>query len=92
MCDVCAFPPDLASVDVLARLQVTAKRRGCSIHVRGASPELRALLQFCGLADTLALDVLGVEPGRQAPQREQRLGLEEELEVDDPPIRDLEDL
>jgi hypothetical protein len=47
--------PDLALVDALARWQVLARRAGCSIHVRGASPELRALVDLAGLP----VEVLG---------------------------------
>ena len=41
--------PDLAVVDDLARLALSAKRLGCTIRVRDACPELRAVLRLAGL-------------------------------------------
>jgi hypothetical protein len=40
---------DLALVDQLARWQLCARRRGCSLVVRGASPALVELVDLCGL-------------------------------------------
>jgi anti-anti-sigma regulatory factor len=71
--------PDLAMVDVLARLQLAARRRGLQLRLRRAPPELRELIQLVGLTD-----VLGVEPCRQAEEREERLGVEEERDLGDP--------
>jgi len=48
--------PDLALVDGLARLQLSALRIGCSVRLRGACPELRGLLDLVGLDDLLADD------------------------------------
>ena len=70
-----ALESDLASVGVLARLQL----RG--LRFRGTSRELRELIAFCGLEDALR-----VEPGREAEKREERLGVEEERELHDPPL------
>lgn len=47
-------PADLAAVDALARLRLTARRRGCRLHLRSATPELLALLALVGLAETPA--------------------------------------
>ena len=79
VCDVGALAPDGVAVDVLARLQLAARRLGLEIRLRHASRELQQLLAFVGLDD-----VLRVEPGGQAEQREQRVGVEEERELDDP--------
>ena len=46
-------PPDLAVVDELARLQLAARREGCSISLRRACPELVALLALAGLSDVI---------------------------------------
>jgi hypothetical protein len=71
----------LGLVDSLARVQLAAKRTGCTIRgVYGAPAGLRDLVAFCGLAD-----VLVVEPGGEAVEREERLGVEEERALDDPP-------
>ncbi|GGU36136.1 STAS domain-containing protein [Streptomyces lavendofoliae] len=54
VCDIGAVRrPDLATVDALARLRLTARRLGHRMAVRGAGPELRALLELAGLADQL---------------------------------------
>jgi anti-anti-sigma regulatory factor len=81
VCDLSSLAPDAATIDALARLQLTAKRLGCECRLRHASTELRDLLVFAGLAD-----VLRVEPGREAEQREERLGVEEERQLDDPAL------
>ena len=79
VCDVGALAADAVAVDALARLQLTARRLGLEIRLRDASIELQELLAFVGLRD-----VLRVEAGGQAEQREQRVGVEEERELDDP--------
>lgn len=51
--------PDLALVDSLARLQLAARRLGCSIQVHDACPELAGLLDLAGLAEVLGLGKVG---------------------------------
>lgn len=85
VCDVDAVAhPDAATIDALARLQLTAKRLGRRFELRGADAELRALLTLAGLRDILppwygsVLDLrLQPEQGKQA------LGVEEGVEPDD---------
>jgi hypothetical protein len=79
-CDVSALAPDAAAIDALARLRLTVRRLGRELRLSRASCELEELLAFAGLAD-----VLLVEAGGQAEQREQRVGVEKERELDDPP-------
>ena len=82
VCDVAGLThPDAGTIEALARLQLTARRLGCRIHLRDPSPELRGLLDLVGLAD-----VLRVEAGRQPEEREQPLGVEERVEMGDPPV------
>jgi anti-anti-sigma regulatory factor len=81
VCDVRALSPDAAAVDALARLQLAARRIGLEIRLRHASSELQGLIVCCGLDD-----VLRVEAGGQAEEREERLGAEEERELDDPAV------
>jgi hypothetical protein len=71
----------LVTLDVLARLALEAKRQGCSVSVHPASDELRDLIELAGLTETL-----GVEPRRQAEEREERVGVQEERQLDDPPV------
>jgi anti-anti-sigma regulatory factor len=78
--DVSAFAPDAVTVDALARLQLAARRAGRRLQLRDASDDLRKLIAFVGLDD-----VLRVESGREAEERKERLGVEEERELDDPP-------
>ena len=81
VCDVSSLAADAATVDALARLQLTARRCGHELALARVSEELDKLLAFAGLAA-----VLRVEPEREAEEREQRLGVEEERELDDPPV------
>jgi len=53
LCDVSSVGPDAVSVDVLARVQLAARRRGCQARLRGASNELLELLAFIALCDVL---------------------------------------
>jgi ABC-type transporter Mla MlaB component len=53
LCDVAGVEPDALTVDALARLQLGARRTGCTVRLRNASPELLELVDFMGLADVL---------------------------------------
>jgi ABC-type transporter Mla MlaB component len=53
ICDVREVRADAATVDVLARLQLVARRAGCRMRLRNASADLLALVEFMGLADVL---------------------------------------
>jgi len=85
-CDVSALAPNAATIDVLAGLQLAARRLGLQLRLHGASAELQELVAFFGLCDALRVerDALRVEVERQAEEREQGLGVEEERELDDP--------
>lgn len=74
-CDVTGVSADAATVQALARLQLAMRRQGGQVVLRGASVELRRLIDFMGLADVLPVeagpsgepdpsDVLPIEPGR----------------------------
>lgn len=52
-CDVDGVEPDAVTVDALARLQLAARRHGCCVRLRGASAELRGLVEFMGLTAVL---------------------------------------
>ncbi|MBA3298911.1 MAG: STAS domain-containing protein [Thermoleophilaceae bacterium] len=70
---------DLALVDALARMQLTARGRTCLLRLRGVSEELRELIELVGLADVLIL-----EPRREAELGKQ-LGVEKVVQPGDPP-------
>ncbi|MFI1162401.1 STAS domain-containing protein [Streptomyces sp. NPDC020801] len=78
VCDVGGLgPPGLGSVDLLARLQLTARRVGGRIRLRDPDPGLHALLALVGLT----LDTEG-----QPEQREPALGVQEAVEPGDPAV------
>lgn len=99
VCDVAGLVrPDAVAVEALARLQLTARRLGRRIRLRGASPQLLDLLTLVGLRGVLPLcpeprgsdprssaNPLSGQPGRQVEQREQPFVVEEEVEPGDPP-------
>ena len=53
LCDVRGVDADAVTVDALARLQLGARRHGCTVRLRNASDELRALVRFMGLTAVL---------------------------------------
>ncbi|WP_258382575.1 STAS domain-containing protein [Streptomyces sp. NTH33] len=78
VCDVGGLgPPGLGAVDLLARLQLAARRAGGRIRLRDPGPGLGALLDLVGLR-------FESETGRQVEQREPAPGVEEAVEPGDP--------
>jgi hypothetical protein len=92
VCDVSAIGADLMTIEVLARLRLTARRLGCRLELRGASRELLQLLAFCGLCEILPserverLDRLALgRNGGQAEEGKPARGVEERVEPGDLP-------
>ncbi|MER7750780.1 STAS domain-containing protein [Kitasatospora sp. NPDC097643] len=91
-CDLGALTaPDLAVVDALARLRLAAGRHGVGVTLLNTSGPLRELLAFSGLSALLPGPVdpgelLAFQPGREAEQREQHVGVEEVGETGDPAL------
>ena len=80
VCDLSALSgADVETIDLLARLQLAARRHDRTLRFLHASPALRELIAFVGLEG-----VLRVEPRRQAEEREDPVGVEEERQLDDP--------
>ncbi|WP_406725859.1 STAS domain-containing protein [Streptomyces sp. GD-15H] len=78
VCDVGGLgPPGLAAVNLLARLQLLARRTGGRIRLRDPDPALCSLLDLVGLC----FEVEG-----QPEQREPAPGVEEEVEPGDPAV------
>ncbi|MFE9658829.1 STAS domain-containing protein [Streptomyces sp. NPDC005955] len=78
VCDAGALvAPGLAAVDLLARLQLTARRAGGRIVVRDPPPALRELIRLVGLP-------LQVE--REVEQREPPGRVEEVGDLHDPTV------
>jgi hypothetical protein len=80
LCDVAALPADAAAVDAVARIQLAARRMGRRLVLREAADDLLDLVAFVGVAGPL-----GIEPWRQAEEREEPGGIEKERELGDPP-------
>ncbi|WP_328542399.1 STAS domain-containing protein [Streptomyces sp. NBC_00371] len=84
VCDLAAVTTaDLATVDVLARMQLAARRAGSGLRLRDPSPALWALLQLVGLP---GLGGLVVEMERQTEQREIPGRVQEAVESGDPAL------
>ncbi len=82
VCDVAGLgPPGLGAVELLARLQLTARRAGGGIRLRDPTPALLALLDLVGLT----FDVER-QRGGQAEEREPALCVEEAVEPGDPAL------
>ena len=80
LCDVAACTtPDLGIIEALARLELTVRRGGGLMALRGASEELLDLLAWCGLPPPLL-----VEAERQTEEREEPGRVEEEGDPRDP--------
>ena len=75
--------PDLSTIDELARLQLAVRRDGGELRLARAQPGLLELLDLCGLAEVLRPLV---EAGRQAEEREELGGVEEERDLPDPAV------
>lgn len=67
----------LGSVDLLARLQLAAKRSGWTFRVHHVSDEMRTLLAFVGLADVLVVEAV------REPEQRIELGVQEVVQTDD---------
>lgn len=52
----CDGPPDLGTVDRLARLQLAARGMGCTVALLRPGPDLTELLDLVGLTGLLGCD------------------------------------
>ncbi len=76
--------PDLSLVNELARLQLTARRLGCSIWLRRACPAASEIVELAGLGDVLIGGARRpLQVGGEAEGGEQG-GVEEVVMPDDP--------
>jgi ABC-type transporter Mla MlaB component len=90
-CDVSACTDvDESTLDVLARLQLVARRLGTSVQLRNAGARLLDLLALVGLSEVVPATAppapiqLRVEAHGQTEEGEQVL-VDEEVEGDEPP-------
>src|SRR5690242_2934589 len=78
VCDVAGLgPPGLRAVDLLARLELAARRAGGRIRLRDPDPGLHALLDLVGLRFEMEGDTEEGEPA---------LGVQEEVEPGEPAV------
>jgi hypothetical protein len=85
VCDVGALATDVAGIDSLARLQLSARRLGLDLGLRNASGELLDLIALVGLCDVLQVRAgSGIEPRGQTEEGEESLGVKEEADPVDP--------
>ena len=83
VCDVSALDDaDELALEVVARLQLTAKRAHASMRLVGVGSRLDALLVGAGLADVIGAGRSGPEVDGHAEHREQR-GIDEEVDTGD---------
>jgi ABC-type transporter Mla MlaB component len=54
VCDVSEVAIDAVAVEALARLQLGARRHGCTVRLLSAPHELSQLVSFMGLRDVIA--------------------------------------
>jgi ABC-type transporter Mla MlaB component len=85
-CDVGALvEPDAGTVDVLARLQLTARRLARRVRLLDACGDLRDLLALMGLTDIVPIcEELPLESRGQVEEREPARGIEEKGDPADP--------
>jgi hypothetical protein len=75
--------PDLRTLEVLARLQLTARRLGATILLGHPCERIRELLAWSGLDELLPLDAgSGVDHDRLAEERKELL-VDEEVDPGD---------
>ena len=72
---------DLATVNALARVYLNARKCGTWVRFTNASPALQELIAFVGLGE-----VLFGRPEREVEEREERVGVQERVEADDPSV------
>lgn len=75
--------PDAVTIDVLARLQLTALRLGSRVRLRHLTCDLIELLDLCGLRGVLPVAGYLLESSGEAEEREQASGGEKEADPGD---------
>jgi anti-anti-sigma regulatory factor len=69
---------DAGQLEGIARLCLRLKRSGCGLRLANPSARLLELIELAGLAS-----VLGIEAGREAEEREDPGGVQEEGQIGD---------
>jgi hypothetical protein len=84
--------PDLALVDVLARVRLVSGRLGAGLVVLNASPELEQLLALVGLLAVVPLHRAEGSELRREPEACEQPRVEEVVDVGDPAVAELDHL
>lgn len=77
--------PYLVAIDALCRASLRARRRDTRLEIWDPSPELRELIELCGLTEVMPCrEGSALEARREAEQREQPVRVEEERDPGEP--------
>jgi hypothetical protein len=76
--------PDLRTIEVLARLQLTARRLGATIRLGHTCDQMRDLLACSGMSELLPLDADSGVDGDRLPEEGKELLVDEEVDPRDP--------
>jgi ABC-type transporter Mla MlaB component len=87
-CDVGAVTEaDVGALEALARMQLAARRLGGNVRFQRVSDDMMRLLALVGLDEVLLAEFDGAgDPIGEAEEREQRGGVEEGVDLPDPPV------
>lgn len=84
ICDVGRLAdPDLVAIDLLAHLQLTARRLGRSIRLQPAATELQDLLALVGLSEALPLRPTSVLEAEGLAEQREQVRVDEEVDRGD---------
>ena len=88
ICDLVSIDQvDVVTVELVARLQLTASRLGRRVRLRSASQRMIQLLTLMGLHHVVQFEAgSGLQPWWQPEEGEQPFGVEEGVDTDDPPF------
>src|SRR5690242_18684420 len=75
--------PDLRTLEVLARLQLTARRLGATLRLAHPCERMRDLLAWSGLDAMLPLDAESVAEGDRLAEQRKELLVDEEVDPRD---------
>jgi len=76
--------PDLGTIEVLARLQLTARRLGATIRLGHTCDQMRDLLACSGMGELLPLDADSSVDGDRLAEERKELLVDEEVDPRDP--------
>src|SRR3954449_611853 len=75
-----ARAPDLALIEALARVQLSARRRGSRVRLTNVTDGLRGLVDLVGLSDVLLVEA------QRKPELGEEVRVDEVVQPGDPPV------